>query len=92
MRSKAKRSVGVRELRQHATEIVRQVRLKHATVQITYRGKVIAQLMPVRDPIPTSKETSTVWTDLDRLAAEIGANWPTHVSAVDAVREGRRES
>ncbi len=90
MQAKAKRSVGVRELRQHATEIVRQVRVKRATVQITYRGKVVAQLVPVHAPAPTPKET-LVWTDLDRLAAEIGANWPTHVSAVDAVREGRRE-
>ncbi len=86
-----KRSVGVRELRQHATEIVRQVRVKGATVQITYRGKVIAQLTPVHEPLSAPKETSAVWTDLDRLAAEIGARWPTQVNAVDAVREGRRE-
>ena len=91
MPTKMRRSVGVRELRQHATEIVRQVRVKRATIQITYRGKVIAQLMPVREPAPTPKETSMVWTDLDRLAAEIGARWPTQVSAVNAVREGRRE-
>jgi antitoxin (DNA-binding transcriptional repressor) of toxin-antitoxin stability system len=86
-----KRLVGVRELRQHATEIVRQVRVKRATVQITYRGKVIAQLIPVREILPLPKESSAVWTDLDRLAVEIGARWPAHVSAVDAVREGRRE-
>ncbi len=88
---RARRSVGVRELRQHATEIVRQVRVKRTTVEITYRGKVIAQLVPVREPAPTSQETSAIWTDLDRLAAEIGQRWPTEVSAVDAVREGRRE-
>ena len=85
------RSVGVRELRQHATEIVRQVRVKRTTVQITFRGKIVAQLMPVRGPRPTPKVTAAVWTDLDSLAAEIGARWPTQVSAVDAVREGRRE-
>lgn len=91
MPAKAKRSVGVRELRQHATEIVRQVRVRRATVQITYRGKVVAQLIPVDEPFATQKETAAVWTDLDRLAAEIGARWPTRVGAVDAVREGRRE-
>ena len=91
MQARVKRSVGVRELRQHATEIVRQVRVKRATVQITYRGKVIAQLIPVHEPLPAPKETGAVWTDLDRLATEIGTRWPKHVSAVDAVREGRRE-
>ncbi len=88
---KARRSVGVRELRQHATEILRQVRVKGATVQITYRGQVIAQLIPVREAPPVTKAASAVWTDLDRLAAEIGARWPAHVGAVEAVREGRRE-
>lgn len=38
-----------------------------------------------------SKEESALGTDLDRLAAEIGARWATQVSAVEAVREGRRE-
>ena len=91
MQAKVKHSVRVRELRQHATEIVRQVRVKRATVQITYRGKVVAQLMPVREPLPVPKGTGAMWTDLDRLVAEIWACWPTHGSAVDAVREGRRE-
>lgn len=86
-----KRSVGVRELRQHTTEIVRQVRVRRVPVQITYRGKVIAQLMPAREPLSTPKETAAVWTDLDQLAVEIGARWPAYVSAVHAVREGRRE-
>lgn len=88
---RAKRSVGVRELRQHATEIVRQVRMRGVSIQITYRGKVIAKLVPVREAAPAPEETSAVWTDLDKLAAEIGARWPAEVSAVDAVREGRRE-
>lgn len=87
----AKQAVGIRELKAHATEIVRQVRVKRATIQITYRGKVIAQLIPVREPKPIKKETSSVWTDLDHLAAEIGARWPKNVTAVDAVREQRRE-
>ena len=87
----AKQAVGIRELREHATEIVRRVRVKRTTVQITYRGKVIAKLIPVVEPKPIRKETSPIWTDLDRLAAEIGARWPKNVTAVDAVREQRRE-
>ncbi len=88
---RSKRSVGVRELREHATEIVRQVRLKGATVQITFRGKVVALLIPVRETEPSPQESSAVWTDLDRLADEIGTRWPQNASAVDAVRAGRRE-
>lgn len=88
---RAIRTVGIRELRQHATQIMRLVRVKHTTVQITYRGKVIAKLTPVREEPFTAEELSNVWTDLDRLAKEIGARWVTPISAVEAVREGRRD-
>jgi prevent-host-death family protein len=87
----ATRSVGVRELKQHTTQILRQVRQRSVEVQITYRGQIIARLLPVRPTKLTLPRHSPVWTDLDELAAEIGARWPAKVSAVDAVREGRRE-
>ncbi len=86
-----KRSIRVRELREHTTKIVQQVRLNGVAVDITDRGNVIARLIPVRERENTSEETSATWTDLDRLAAEIGARWPAGQSAVDVVREGRRE-
>ena len=87
----ATRSVGVRELKQHTSQILRQVRQRSVEVQITYRGQIIARLLPVRQTKSTLARRSTVWTDLDELAAEIGARWRAKVSAVDAVREGRRE-
>lgn len=85
------RSVGVRELKQHTTQILRQVRQKSVEVQITYHGQIIARLVPVRPLKSTGSRKSPVWTDLDELAAEIGARWPARVSAAEAVREGRRE-
>ncbi len=88
---RAQRSIGIRELKEHATEIVRQVREKGVVVQITYRGQVVAQLLPVRPPRQSAKEVAAVWTNLDQLAAEIGASWPSGVSAAEAVREGRRD-
>ncbi len=88
---RAQRSIGIRELKEHATEIVRQVRENGVAVQITYRGQVVAQLLPVRPPKRSAKEVAAVWTDLDELAAEIGAAWPSGVSATKAVREVRRE-
>ena len=36
------------------------------------------------------KPTGAVWTDIDRLAAEIGAHWPKGVTAAEAVDEVRR--
>ncbi len=85
------RTVSVHELRERATEIVRKVWIQGATIEITYRGKVVARLMPVREPERRTTPSSEIWTSLDELAAEIGAHWPKNVSAVDAICEGRRD-
>jgi prevent-host-death family protein len=83
------KTVGIRQLRQEASQLVRMVREEGREVQITYRGKPVALLIPVeRASIEEGK--SNGWATLDRLAAEIGARWPEGVSAVEAVAEGRR--
>jgi len=82
-------TVGIRELRQSATQILRRVREKGEEIQVTYRGQVVALLVPVK-PKSTRRKSSAAWADLDQLAAEIGRHWPKGVSAVEAVREVRR--
>ena len=82
-------TVGIRELKQQASELVRLVRETGSEVRITHRGQVVALLIPV--PPRKSKEGEKhYWANLDTLAAEIGARWPKGVSAVQAVAEGRR--
>jgi prevent-host-death family protein len=85
------RSIGVRELKENTSRILRRVREKGEEIQITYRGQVIARLTPVARTRQSTKDMEIVWSDLDRLAAEIGSRWPVEVSAVEAVREARRE-
>jgi len=84
-------SVGVRELKQRTSEILRQVREEGVEFEVTHRGRVIARLIPVTPSRPTEAEFADIWTDLDRLAAEIGARWPASMTAAEAVSEERRE-
>jgi len=83
--------VGVRELKRRASHILRQVREKKETITITYRGRPVARLVPVEDMESKRAEALAVWAKMDDLAREIGAHWPEGVSAVEAVREQRRE-
>ncbi len=85
------RSIGVRELKQQASRVIRRVRQRREEVQVTYRGQVVARLIPVASGRRRTSEAAPVWSDLDRLAAEIGARWPARRTAANAVREGRRE-
>ncbi len=80
-------TVGIRELKQQTSELIRLVRQEGRQIQVTYRGEVVALLVPVG----RSEQTAGVdtWASLDVLAAEIGARWPVDVSSVEAVAEGR---
>jgi len=82
-------TVGIRELKQQTSELIRLVRETGSEVRVTYRGKVVALLIPVTPQKDTAGE-KRAWTSLDTLAAEIGARWPKGVSAAQAVDEGRR--
>lgn len=84
-------SIGVRQLKEQASQILRQVREEGASYEVTYHGRVVARLVPVNQPEVADDEMAAVWADLDQLAAEIGKTWPDDVSAVEAVSEGRRE-
>jgi prevent-host-death family protein len=82
-------SVGVRELKAQTSQILRRVRDKGETVEITYHGRVIARLVPAHEPEPKAPTMADVWRDLDELTKEISKYWPKGVSALDAIREDR---
>lgn len=84
-------SIGVRELKQRASEVLRRVREGKETVTITHRGRAVARLIPVEEVAASVAEGQAVWSAMDVLAREIGARWPADVSAVRAVQEQRRE-
>jgi prevent-host-death family protein len=80
-------TVGIRELKQQTSELIRRVREEGEEIQVTYRGEVVALLVPVRRAGKPGEEQA--WANLDLLAAEIQARWPEGVSASEAVAEGR---
>ncbi len=87
------RSVSVRELKEHASRILREIEEGGEIIEVTNRGRVVARLVPERRRLAAAEKAtvSGVWADMDELAYEIGAHWPNGLSAVDAVREQRRE-
>ena len=82
------RTVGAKELRDHTSEILREVQ-KGQVIEITSRGATIARLIPAREPALTDEDIEAILEDLDNLAAEINARWPKGVSAQDAIDDVR---
>ena len=91
--------VGVRELKNQATEIVRDVRTNRTEYVITYYGQPVAVLLPV-DEKWLSEEPGRaaaavipgddVWAELEAIRKEIGENWQSDKTAVELVSEQRR--
>ncbi len=66
-------TIGIRELKAHTTEILRKVRVEGQPIDITFRGEVIARIVPVQRTTQQREQTLAAWADLKQLAAEIGA-------------------
>ena len=87
--------VGVRELKAHASEIIREVREQRARYVITYRGRPVGLLMPLVEAStalpPLSEETgANAWEALTRLGKEIGREWRSPLTSSELLSEMRR--
>ena len=81
------KTVGVRELKQHASEILRDVS-GGSEIIVTVRGKPVARIVPML----TAERAEAIrkWkVETDELARKISEKWPPGVSALDAVRDVR---
>lgn len=85
------RSVGIRELKEHTTEILTRVRDEGQPIDITYRGEVIARIVPVGRTEAQRAQARQTLQSMEALIAEIAAlNLPpTDAGAI--MDEERRE-
>lgn len=75
--------IGVRELREETSKVLRRVREEQAEYVVTYQGRPVAVLLPLD---PERAETEIVaaskravagsWAHYQRLADEIRQDWP----------------
>lgn len=86
--------IGVRELKERASEIVRRVREQRARYIITYRGRPVAVVAPLGDApltnLPPAEEVENAWDELDRLGEEIGSGWRSPLTSTEILAETRR--
>ena len=82
--------IGVRELRQQASEVIRRVREESAEYVITYRGRPVAILLPL-DAGQAEKEMVQAgkravldnWERYELLAEELRRAWPADLATQD---------
>ena len=82
--------IGVRELKIHASEIVRKVKEKGARYIVTHRGRPVAAIIPVEQVQTGAEEESTAWDELVSLGQQIGQRWQAEQSSTEILSEMRK--
>jgi prevent-host-death family protein len=92
-------SIGMRELKNHANEILRSVREERAEYVITYHGEPVALLLPIERQSVDESERAQFYSirpsegteeELEALRAEIERSWKSKKTAAQLIKEGRR--
>ena len=86
-------TIGVRDLKNRASEIIRDVQEQKAEYIVTLRGKPVALLQPVSaksDRELRRAEREEALAKVDALANEIAKAWRSNKTAVELVDEQRR--
>lgn len=91
--------VGIRELKNDASEIIRAVREEQAEYVVTLRGRPVAVILPMAEGwqeaatervVATTRTNTDFWDRMAALRAEIGAKWQSEKTAVELIEEQRR--
>ena len=94
-RRTARKSVGVRELKTHAAQILRQVRESRTSYLVTHRGRTIGVILPVdagddaAQPLE-SVDATTAWETFVRVGRRLERRFTSGVSGVDLLSDMRR--
>jgi len=89
--------IGVRELREQTSEVIRRVREDRAEYVVTYQGRPVAIILPLdveraeREMVQASKKAVLDnWERYERLAEELRRDWPVGLSTQDVIDSIRR--
>lgn len=85
------KDIGIRDLKTHASDLIRQVSENHATYTITRRGQAVGVLAPADHLSPASGDTgAAAWDRLEKLMFQIGKGRRSRKSPVRELAQMRR--
>lgn len=91
--------VGIRELKNETSEILRAVREEKAEYVVTHRGKPVAVILPLADDwqedesvraAAAARANADFWARWERESQAVTEMWQSDRSAVELIDEQRR--
>lgn len=89
------KKIGVRELKNNASKIVRAVREEGAEYVVTVHGEPVAVLRPLAESADQQEidaEIAAEIAEMKQLAKEIAAEWTSEKSGLEILEEDRQTS
>ena len=83
------KEVGIRQLKTHVSEIVNDVKEHQQSYAITYRGRIVGQLLPANNEAPIRLEKADPWEKLVKLGQTISQEWcvsKTSLEILDTIK------
>jgi len=85
--------IGVRELKNHTSRVIRAVREELSEYVVTLRGEPVAVLRPLTEEETQrlhQAELDAAVDEMKGLAREVAAAWTSNKSGVELIQEQRR--
>mgnify|MGYP001765973402 CR=1 FL=1 len=82
--------IGVRELKIHASKIVRRVKESGVRYIVTHRGRPVAAIIPVEEVQAEAKKEGSAWDELVSLGQQISQGWQAEQSSTELLSEMRK--
>ena len=82
--------IGVRELKAHASEVVRKVRDERVRYTITRRGQPVGLIIPLVEVLPEATADDAAWERFWQTVDEIARGWPKGVDGAQMISDMRR--
>ena len=86
-------SIGVRELKNQASRVIRSVREEMSEYVVTLRGEPVAVLRPLTEEEAErlrQKRIDVILAEMRSLAQEVASAWTSEKSGVELITEQRR--
>jgi prevent-host-death family protein len=86
-------TIGVRELKNQASRVIRAVREEMSEYVVTLRGEPVAVLRPLTKEEAQrlrQEEVDTALAEMKALAQEVASAWTSEQSGVELIAEQRR--
>ncbi|HKP54396.1 MAG TPA: type II toxin-antitoxin system prevent-host-death family antitoxin [Chloroflexia bacterium] len=87
------KTIGVKELREHLSKVLREIEETGQTISVSNRGRIVARLVPTYSAQlrqRTKRDPRVTIAEIDALAREISADLSGEVNVADIISDMRR--